>query len=225
MECKKCGKEIPEGFEYCVDCENEMQEATVFKVTNKNIKKSNKPTPNDEVNIDLEGFVSALRKDLGTMMAFIGAILMYLAPFLKWAWREAGKESQSGSLFDLATKNITVVGVVKEVYTMGIRLFGFLAVIMLLGALFMLVISACDYIRSLRFLGDMIWLRLLVLGILAVAFVLVLLNPSYRQLLDAIDAAVQMGQVEGGSGAGPMLFVGGWVFSLIATICEIRDRK
>ncbi|MGN0152445.1 MAG: hypothetical protein ACI39Q_08225 [Wujia sp.] len=179
MVCKGCGTEIADGQEYCDACKLSMEEDAVITLTKDDIKKAKKGCQvrltADGPFINIEGYARSLKSDVTNIMALLGAVLLYLAPFFSWMKRDIEGEQLSGSLFDIGGKN-AALSVHQGVLCVC-------AVIMIVAGLCMLILSARENIRPLRPFADMYLMRMIPALLALAAYIVVICNKPYRQAL------------------------------------------
>ena len=136
MVCKECGKEIPEGALYCESCGAPLEEPIVLKVSKEDIKRAEKeekakekeraklaakstvkPVPENKHRrkeadtgkiIDIVGYVQSVGTDMNLLFAFVGSILLYLAPFMNWIWEKVYDVKRKADLFEIGLKSSMV---------------------------------------------------------------------------------------------------------------------
>lgn len=229
MQCNNCGKEIKEGMDYCMECGAPIEEPAVITLTKEDLKATkNKAEPVAVTGpfFDLSGFINGLKSSMSMLLAFVGAILLYLSSFSTWLWDKLFEQKKSANIFDLGNKS-------SEMY-IGKSSFLILGIIILITGLLMLIISAGSYIRPLRSIGSSegkrIILKCIPLIISIVVFILIWKNNLYEQaynnINNHIDYAKNLGSSNytGGRGAGPVLYICGVALYAISVLFEKKDN-
>lgn len=223
MVCSNCGKELPEGATYCLECGEPIEEPIVLKAT-KIEEKAGPRLKADGPFINFSGYVASLKSDTSCFLALLGALLTYLAPFMSWGWRRLFETKESGNLFDFGSKNATM--------TLGKSIFLVFAILVVLNGVCMLVISARENIRPIRPHADnvILWLVPIVLGVLV--FILIIRNETYRQLLNGIENQIDLAKhlgnaknIDGGRGFGPIFYLGGLALYTLSVLVGFAGRK
>lgn len=223
MVCSNCGKEIPEGTTYCLECGEPVEAPVVLKAT----KVEEKPTPRLEADgpfINLSGYVSSLKKDTSCFLALLGALLTYLAPFMSWGWRRLMDTKESGNLFDFGSKNAAL--------TLGKRIFILFAILIMVNGIYMLVVSARENIRPIRPHADnvIVWLIPVIIGI--ALYFLIVKNATYQLLLNGIEEQMELAKllgaaknIDGGKGFGPIFYLSGLALYTLSVLVGLAGRK
>ena len=199
MICKNCGKEIPEGMNYCPEC-GESADAPVI-VTSTKIKKEPK-----KVTFNLSGYINALKTDMSVLLALIGAVVVYLSTFMSWIWEKLSGVKASGNLFDIGSK----VGD-KALHQTGIFV---MAIVVLIMGLSMIALSGAEFVGPLeKFSGNKL-VKLIPVVVCIALFIIILKNDAYNVALNHIEEYKQtvenmgMGSAyKGGRGIGPVLYI------------------
>lgn len=190
MVCKGCGKEIEDGQEYCDACARVEMETEVIHVTRDDLKKLNRREPRlkaDGPFLDLEGYARSLKDNFTNILALLGAVLLYLAPFCSWMKREGQSGTRWGSLFDLGGKRAELA-VHQNVLIVC-------SVVILVMAVSMLVFSARENIRPLRPYTDAYLLRLIPVVPGIAAYIVILKNSAYNAALAASGTSPGIGRI------------------------------
>ena len=136
MVCKECGKEIPEGALYCESCGAPLEEPIVLKVSKEDIKRAEKEekakakerakhaakntvkqvpekkhhrkAADTSKAIDIVGYFQSIGGDMNLLLAFVGSILLYLAPFMNWIWEKLLEVKRKATLFEIGMKSSMV---------------------------------------------------------------------------------------------------------------------
>ena len=263
MVCSNCGKELPDGTQFCEACGAPTDSPVGLKVSKEDIKNAekkqkekerqiakearsvaakkqrekerevfaaNKVMPNTELKVDFSNYVKNLRKDFNSGLAFIGSLLLYLAPFLNWIWEKLFDVKKKASLYELGLKG-DKYDMDSRILYMDEKRMLVLGIVILVVGLVMLAMSAADYIKVLRPYSSNIVFRILPIVILAVVLVVILKNDAYQNALDAIEKnnelAKQIGSksnYSGGIGVGPIVYGAGLVVYTIGTIRDLIQR-
>lgn len=237
MVCSNCGKELPDGTQFCEFCDAPTDTPVVLKVSKEDIKNAEKKQKEKERQIAKEARSAAAKKQrekerdgFNSGLAFIGALLLYLAPFLNWIWEKLFDVKKKASLFELGLKG-DKYDMDSRILYMDEKRMLVLGIVILVVGLVMLAMSAADYIKVLRPYSSNIVLRILPIVILAVVLVVILKNEAYQNALDAIEKnnelAKQIGSksnYSGGMGVGPIVYGAGLVVYTIGTIRDLIHR-
>lgn len=230
MLCKNCGKEIKEGMDYCMECGAPIEEPAVITLTKEQLKAPKKKAEPDAVTgpfFDLSGFVNNLKSSVSMLLAFIGAILLYLSSFSTWLWEQLFDQKKSANIFDLGNKS-------GEMY-IGKASFLILGIIILITGLLMLIMSADPYIRPLKSFGNSevkrTILKCVPIIISIIIFILIWKNNLYEQaynnIKNQIDFAKSIGSSSnytGGRGVGPILYICGVALYTLSVLFEKKDN-
>lgn len=210
MICPECGKELAEDIEFCDGCGADIKGPAVIKVTKDDLKKKKIEKREQKKNegprlkaegpfLDLDGYGKSLTKNLSNLMALVGALAIYISPFLVWATKENYEGKYSSSLFDLAGKHgdFCLKHGILGVYAVGIILF----------ATMLLILSAREYIRPLRPYADIIVLRIIPWILSVGLVVLIYTDKQFKLMADKKWVTL---------GIGPTILIAGLVLSAIA---------
>ncbi len=262
MVCKNCGKEIPDGALYCESCGAPLEEPVVLKVSKEDIKRAEKEEKEREKErmkaaveaakkqpksdskkeihkiaadmsrkIDIVGYFKTIGTDLNTLLAFVGAIAIYLAPFMNWIWEKVFDVKRKASLFEMGLKS-SMVEDDGRILAMGATILLVLGIVAILVGIWMLLLSAADYVAPVRkFAGNPI-MRFAPVLVMIVIFVIIMNNKEYMQALKVLEDNVELSKSLGtssnysaGRGFGPVLFVVGLVLYTIGTIGDFLNHK
>lgn len=259
MVCKECGKEIPEGALYCESCGAPLEEPIVLKVTKEDIKRAEKEekakakekakaaakkvVKSEPVNlshrkpadttkaIDIVGYFQSIGSDLNLLLAFAGAILLYLAPFMNWIWEKLFDVKRKANLFEMGMKS-SMVEQDGSILAMGATIILVLGIVAILVGIWMLLLSASDYIKWLRKFSNNPIMRFAPIVVMIVIFIVVMKNHSYEQSLRALEDNVRLAKQLGtssnydaGRGLGPVLYIVGLVLYTLGTAGDFLERK
>lgn len=238
MVCNNCGKDIPEGNDYCLECGAPLDEPVVIKVTKDDIRKVNKKDKETKTVkvaedadketqgafINIAGYLKSLTNNIGNMLALIGAVLLYLSPFMTWLWEKLWDTRSSGNLFDLGSKNGEMA--------LGKPIITVFAIMVLLTGLAMLALSARENIRPLKPYADNYLVRFIPVLAGVIIFVLIIRNGNYVNAVENIDRGIEYAKqfgvsqnYKGGSGIGPALYIGGLVLYAASVFMDMIGRK
>lgn len=235
MVCSNCGKEIKEGVDYCMECGAPLEEPKVIKLTKEDIKKANRPVRKDAPRdkdivmdvpfFDFKGYISNSKNDISIFASLIGALLLYVSSFSPWCWIKLFDNKSSGTLFDLGIKS-------SEVYLS--KKFLILAICVFLVGIFMICMSASEYIRPLANITDYTVKNILFVLPIVLACILLFLimkDKDYSSFIKYIEGQVKLAKnlgstnYSGGRGLGPVFYVVGVVFYSVSAIFNIRKGK
>lgn len=230
MQCNNCGKEIKEGMDYCMECGAPIEEPAVITLTKEDLKATkNKAEPAAATGpfFDLSGFVNGLKSSISILLAFIGAIFLYLSTFSTWLWEQLFEQKKAANIFDMGNKS-------GEMY-IGKSSFSLFGIIILITGLLMLIMSADSYIRPLKSIGNSeakrTILKCIPIIISIIIFILIWKNNLYEQaynnIKNQIDFAKNIGSgsnYTGGRGIGPILYIGGVALYALSVLFEKKDN-
>lgn len=258
MVCKNCGKEVPEGADYCEACGAPLEEPIVLKMSKDDIKKAgkeektrqkerakealknqppkqrakqNRVAANPDKKIDVAGYVKSIGSNRNMMLALVGALMLYVAPFLNWIVEKLFDTKRKANLFEMGLKSSMVEenGTTLALGSTIVFVFGVLILVIGVG---MLALSAADYIRPLRKYAANPIVRLVPIVILVVIFILVMVNKPYTRALAAIESNIKLAKqigaksnYSGGKGIGPIVYVVGLLLHTIGTVSDLSDRR
>ena len=221
MVCKNCGKEVPDGADYCEACGAPLEEPVVLKITKEDIKKaeraekerikerakenakqnakqpSKKPIKNNKTEadpkkwIDISAYIKTVGSDKNMMMALVGALFIYIASFLNWIWEKLVDFKKKANLFEIGLKS-SMVEENGKILALGSTVVLVLAVVVIIIGVMMLALSAADYIRPLRKYAQNPIVRIIPIVLLIIVFVVVVNNKPYTQALAAIEDNINL---------------------------------
>lgn len=207
MICGNCGKEIPEGLDYCEECGAPASEPIIVtSVAAKATKGTNNVATvgNDGAFFNLKNYVSALTFESYRIMALVAGIMMYLSPFLFWVWEVTGSQKKKANLFNIGSKN--------GVFAMNSIKITLLAIVMMACGLGMIIYSARNYIRPVALHSNkkMIWVGIEVVAV--IAFLLIRGERKYKLVIDVVKNDVAIAKNHGANvvakwGLGPGFFL------------------
>lgn len=218
MVCKNCGKEVPDGADYCEACGAPLEEPVVLKMTKDDIKKAEKaektrqkeqikeaakqqpkkqPTRKKKVAadqkkwIDIGGYVKNVGSDTNMLMTLVGSLLLYIAPFLNWIWEKLFDVKKKANLFEIGMKS-SMVEENGKILALGSTIVFVLAVVVIVIGVVMLAFSAADYIRPLRKFAANPIVRMIPIVLLIIIFVVLINNKPYTQALAAVEENIRL---------------------------------
>ena len=202
MTCKKCGAEIQEGLDYCMECGESTEERIV--ITSRKLPVEAQPF------LDFSGYVKSLSSNLYNVMALIGAICLYLSPFFRWMSKMAYDEKISANLFDIGSDTGDLALNQANITLMAM-------VIVIMG-IYMLAMSAREYLRPVKNYADNLIVRIIPIIVSIVVFVLILVNKEFSN-------ATKLYNVELYKCLGPIFLVVGIVIYSLSVIMEIMQSR
>ena len=255
MVCKECGKEFDDSLDYCPECGAPANSPVVVSMTKGDIKKAgknfekkerdmqkvNRARANAQAKIDaktasyegpvvnLVGYVKSLFNNSANLIAFMGAILVYLAPFFAWIWYEIQDKKIKADLFFMS-------GDVIDKYSTDIKLnqpilFAAAVIILVVGFL-MLLMSARAYIKPLWNFRYNYLVRFIPVIVGVADFLLIYFNKVFQAKLDEIkllvDSAKKFGMsgaCKGGIGLGALLFLIGIGLYIISIVIDYLKKN
>lgn len=200
MTCKHCGTEIKDGLDYCLECGEPIEDKVVI-TTVKNIPIEAKPF------LDFSGYVKALSSNVCICLSLLGAICLYLSPFMKWLEKTVHGENISGGLFDLGAKNGDM--------SIGDGKLCLFAVLILATGLYMLAMSGRKYIKPLMFCDNII-VRIVPVVLAIVILVLIMTNDTYSNYC-------KVANISPFTFIGPILFIVGILLYGISLFLEKKE--
>lgn len=259
MVCKECGKEIPEGALYCESCGAPLEEPIVLKVSKEDIKRAEKEekakakeraklaakntvkqvpekkhhrkAADTSKAIDIVGYFQSIGGDMNLLLAFVGSILLYLAPFMNWIWEKLFDVKRKANLFEIGMKS-SMVEEDGSILAMGETIVLVLGIIAILVGVWMLLLSACDYIKWLRKYAANPIMRFAPILVMLVIFIIVINNKHYTQSLRVLEDNVRLAKELGtssnydaGRGLGPVFYVVGLVIYTLGTVGDTSRQQ
>lgn len=248
LYCESCGAPLEEPVVLKVSKEDikraEKEEKTKAKERAKAAalaarKEPSKPEPKQihkkpadpNKKIDIVGYVKSIGTDLNTMLSFIGAIILYLAPFMNWIYEKVFDVKRKASLFEMGMKS-SMVEEDGSILAMGATILMILGIVAILVGIWMLLLSGADYIAPLRrFAGNPI-MRFAPVVVMILIFVLIMKNRDYVQSLRVLENNVRLSKDLGsssnygaGRGVGPLLYICGLVIYTLGTIGDFLAHR
>ena len=80
---------------------------------------------------------------MNLLLAFIGSILLYLAPFMNWIWEKVYDVKRKADLFEIGLKS-SMVEADGSILAMGATIVLVLGIVAILVGVWMLLLSASD---------------------------------------------------------------------------------
>lgn len=192
MICNNCGKEVEDGLQYCPECSAPLEEPVILskdQIKTKKVRYTNAlgQTPEEAAAaaedrrligpfIDIPGYVKKLSSRPDYILALVGAMLVYLSPFIRWIYSSVLEKK--GNLFEIGM-NGSKLPLDSKIEALGIKWAIPAAILVLIGAFFMLCLSASAEIKPLRKFEGNIVVKLIPWIILAVILFLLFKNESY----------------------------------------------
>lgn len=226
MICSNCGKEIPDGASYCLDCGASCDEPVVISATKaKEAAAASKAKGKSEGPIfDLSGYVKALGADTSVLIGVLAAVLVYLAPFFSWIKKVHFDVKVTGNLFELGGKNSEM--------SVNSGIIIFFAILILLSAIDMLAFTGCKYIGPLKKFDKNYIIRALPILTTTLFFFLVINVEKYKTALNVLKeqeaTAENLGasfNFSGGMGVGPVMLVAGVVLYAVSVALSYAKRN
>ncbi len=156
---------------------------------------------------DFSGYLASMKNNISNIIALLGAILVYLSPYMIWLKKTVSGETRQADLLDLAGEYSEIALNQKSLMVFGI--------VILVMAICMLILSARESIRPLRPYADNYFLRFIPAIIVVVMFVLVIKNKEYSG--EIIKNTVE-------TGVGQVFLVVGVVMYSISVIFDFMNR-
>lgn len=238
MVCSNCGKEVRENATFCEECGAPLEEPVVIKMTKEDIKGATKNAKSSTLNgqtdkvaprqwvgpaIDLPGYVNDIKTNVSSLLALIGALLMYLSPFFSWLWRKHGEAKSTANLFDLSRK----VGDLS----LDSKLLFVIALLVILTGLAMMVASAAKHLKFMQPYLDNKYIFMIPAIIGLVILILIFANSKYEQAYDIIMKQVEKSssnvnmKFSGGRGFGPILYIGGLISYFASLVINMSNKR
>ena len=225
MICSNCGKEIEAGASYCLECGASIDEPVVISAEQaKDATILKEVVINDGPFIDFSGYVKALGNDTSVLVGFLATVLVYLAPFFSWIWKEQFGEKVTGNLFELGGKNSEMS------INSGVLIL--LATLIVLSAIDMLAFSGCKYIGPLKRFEKNYIVRGLPIITTTVFFVLAINVEKYKASLsyikEQVEIAKKLGEgfsFSGGMGVGVFMLIIGIILYGVSVLLSYMKNK
>ena len=168
---------------------------------------------------------------MNLLLAFVGSNLLYLAPFMNWIWEKLFDVKRKANLFEIGMKS-SMVEEDGRILAMGETIVLVLGIIAILVGVWMLLLSACDYIKWLRKYAANPIMRFAPILVMLVIFIIVINNKHYTQSLRVLEDNVRLAKELGtssnydaGRGLGPVFYVAGLVIYTLGTVGDFLERK
>lgn len=228
MICSNCGKEIEDEASYCLECGASVDEPVVIstKQAREAIASASKyNTSYEGPFIDFSGYVKSLGTDTSALIGLLATVLVYLAPFFSWLWKEQFGARDTGNLFELGGKN--------SVMSLNSGIIIVMAVLILLSAIDMLAFSGCKYIGPLKVFEQNYVVRALPAVTTTIFLVVVINVEKYKTTLSFIKEQVEIAEelgsgfsFTGGMGVGPiMLIIGIILYGLSVMLSYMKNKQ
>ncbi len=174
--------------------------------------------------INLIGFVKSLGSDFNNLLIFIGAVLLYISPFMPWIWETLHKVHRKGNLFDIAGKTADM--------SLKAPVIGVMGVLILVSGFMMLLVSAREYIKPLWKIRNNFIVKMVPALLSVIAVVLVFMDKNYKnglagmkELKDVANSLGQSSVYSYGRGLGPILCIAGIAIYVIAVLLDYLKNK
>lgn len=210
MICGNCGKEIPEGLDYCEECGAPAYEPIVITDVSTKKKVNNNFAGNDGAFFNMKNYVSALTVESYRIMALVAGIMMYLSPFVFWLWEVTGSERKKANLFNIAAKNGS--------FHVDSTKLGLLGIAMMISGIGMIIYSARNYIRPIVPIANkkIIWVIIELIGL--VSFLVVYGDDKFKIILDKLKNDIAIAKNHGSYVVAKWGYGPGFFFPIIAVI-------
>lgn len=186
--------------------------------------------------INLLGFVKSLGTNLSNLLVFIGAVMIYISPFLVWLWETLHKNKNKSNLFGMAAKPSKILSGDSSVLALGSTTILIMAILLLVSGFLMLLVSAREYIKPMWKFRYSLVLRLVPVILAIVAFLVIWNDKSYVNILDSMKELKDMAKTLNqsyvysyGRGIGPVVCIGGigiYIISILVDIPKyVRSKK
>lgn len=181
--------------------------------------------------IDIVGYFRAIGSDINTLLAFVGAIALYLAPFMNWIFEKIFDVKKKANLFEIGMKS-SMVEEDGSILAMGATIVLVLAILVILVGIWMLLMSGADYVQPLRKYAANPVMRFAPIVLMIIIFVIIMNNKSYTQSLNVLEKSRELAKSLGnsnnydaGRGIGPVMYIGGLTVYTIGTVGDFINRK
>lgn len=169
--------------------------------------------------INLIGYVKSLGTDISNLLVLIGAVLLYISPFLPWIWETLHKVHKKGNLFDMAGKSAEM--------SIKTPVLGIMGILILISAFMMMLISAREYIKPIWKYRNNFIIRIVPLVLAVIAFIVIFKNKNYEVMLSGMkslkDTAVSLNQssvYSYGRGLGFIFCIAGMALYAVAVVMD-----
>ena len=174
--------------------------------------------------LDFSGYVKSLGADTPVLLGLISAILVYLAPFFSWLWKEHFEVKDSANLFELGGKHAELA--------LHSGLLIFMAVLIMLSAIDMLAFSGCKYVGPLKAFENNYIIRILPAILTLIFFLIIVKSKDYSGALDFINnqeaKAEDLGSgfnYAGGMGIGVYMLITGEIIYAVSVFMNYTKRN
>ncbi len=202
MICEHCKAEIKDGLDYCMECGEPIEDKVII-TSIKDIPLEAQPF------LDFGGYVKGLTTNPYNIMAFVGAMCLYLSPFFAWIKGNINGKESSADLFDIGAQ-YGDFAINKPTITI-------LGILILVAGLGMLAMSGREYIKPLKPYADMLIIRFIPAIFAIAVFAVQLLNKGYKNLCSIYDVSVY-------KCVGPILCVVGIAIYILSIVMEKNKR-
>jgi len=245
MNCSICGTVIPNGQTNCPSCGAMVQQAQPMQPNMAQPMQPNMAQPmqpnmgqpmqpnmgqpmqpaqpamnqggfkNIASGANMNGLMGALKSDVMKLVGLVGALLLFLSPFLSWCTLKVSffgmTESDSANMFGLAG------GETKEV------IFPFLAIILIAVAALLIIMDIADFVPAVQSvkskLENIPYFEFILIGVALIVVIIALLNGDIN---DFISAADMMGK--GSHGIGPVFAFLGIIAAAVPRVLKIVKK-
>ncbi len=215
----------------------EKKEKEIQKKIAETTKETKIVAAKDEIDLDAEyegsfinllGFVKSLGNNISNLLIFIGAVMLYISPFLVWLWETLHKNKSKSNLFGMAVKPSKILSSESSsVLCLGSTAILIMAILLLISGFIMLLVAAREYIKPLWKLRYNFFFRFIPAVTSIVAFVVIWYDKKYANALDSMKELKEMAKTLNqsnvysyGRGLGPIVCVGGICFYIVATVID-----
>ena len=203
MVCEQCNAKIKDGLDFCQECGAPVQEAVII-------------TCMDDIPLDAQPFVNlveyvkCLTTNIYSLMALVGAICLYLSPFMTWSYGNIGGEKVKADLFDIGNQ-YGDLALNKPIITI-------LGILILFCGVIMMAMAGRTGIRPLKKYADIVIIRFIPGAMAIILFVVQLMNKSYK-------VQRELYQVDIFNCLGPMILIIGVVIYTVSIIMEKNSKR
>ncbi len=137
---------------------------------------------------NLNGFINSLKADYMKLIGFIGAFLIFIAPFFNWM---SLKYKEKGEKAEKETMNMFKLGSDADQAIITIC-----AILLLVVGLALILWDLADYVPALGALKAKVmgvpYIELILVGVALLAFILVMVNGEVNDAIEAGDKLIEM---------------------------------